>query len=88
MIKTNLWVLGAINPFQKTNTFATNTYQDILSLVITAFVIGITVLSLAIWKGDEENVHKFKKGLFWTVAGFVVAVIGKGILKWVQSGVQ
>jgi len=86
MLKTKLWVLGAVNPIKKADTFSQGVFNDLTSLAITVFGIGVVVCALGVWKGDEENVHKFKKGLTWTVIAFVIAVLAKGILAWVKAG--
>ena len=81
-------VFAAVNPFNKANTFLGSTFTSILNLVITVFGIGIVICGAMIWKGDEENVQRFKKAIVWIFIGFVISILGKGILAWVKAGVS
>ena len=77
-----------MSPFAKVNAWMSTWSVDLLQLAATAFGIGIIVCAFVIWKGDEENVPKFKKGLFWTIAGFIVCLLAAGIITWVKSGIK
>lgn len=85
---TKLCVLTAKNPFTQTDIFIKASYSSMLNLALTAFGVGFLFCALMIWKGDEESVHKFKKGAFWTGVGVVGVVLAKGIVLWISAGVS
>lgn len=76
-------VLGS--PFAKINSWVTGWAGDVTNLFITIVGIGFVFCAFMVWKGDEENVPKFKKGLLWTGAALAVVVLGPSIVKWIQG---
>lgn len=76
-----------MNPFSRINSFISAQYTEILNLFLTVSAIGVLVCAFMIWQGSEENVPRFKKGLFWTLVALVIAVMAKGIITWVKAGV-
>ncbi|MEH2980229.1 MULTISPECIES: hypothetical protein [Bacillus] len=86
---TSSFVLGAANnPFAGIKHFLSGLFSDITSTSITVFALGFATCALVVWRGSEETVPRFQKGMFWTGAAVVVSVLAKVIVTYVKSGVS
>jgi|APAga8741244001_1050109.scaffolds.fasta_scaffold49766_1 hypothetical protein len=79
--------LGATSPFTKIKSWLNGAYSDILSTGIIVFAIGFVICAIGVWRGSDDAVPRFQKGLIWTAGGVIVAVLSKVIVAWVQGGV-
>lgn len=77
-----------MSPFAKINSFLNTWTSDLMTLFATLAAIGFIFCAFMVWKGDEENVPKFKKGLTWTGIALIVTILAPAIVKWIQSGVN
>jgi hypothetical protein len=81
-------VLGAANPFTGIKNFLGSLFSDVTSTSITVFALGFAFCALMVWRGSEEVVPRFQKGMFWTGCAVVVSVLSKIIVSYVKNGVS
>ncbi|NUH84734.1 hypothetical protein HUN92_13495 [Bacillus firmus] len=76
-----------MNPFTGIKAFLNTLFSDIASTSITVFGLGFLFCALMVWRGSEEHVPRFQKGMFWTGAAVAVSVLAKVIVTYVKNGV-
>lgn len=76
-----------MNPFTGIKSFLNLLFSDIASTSITVFGLGFLFCALMVWRGSEEHVPRFQKGMFWTGAACAVSVLAKIIVTYIQNGV-
>lgn len=90
MVKS--FVLGeaaeAASPFQKIGSLLTKISGDVTTNLITIFVIGFCFCAFMVWKGDEENAPRFKKGLIGCGLGVIVFTLASVIVNYIKAGVS
>lgn len=69
---TKFLILSA-NPVTKINNLGDTLLTSFETLAYTIFSIGFIFCALMVWKGSEENVPRFQKGMVFT--GLAVAVV-------------
>lgn len=80
-------VLGATSPFTKLNAFIKSITSDVLTMGFSVAILGFIVCAIGAWRGSEENVPKFQKGLMWTGTAVAVMALAKIIVPWIKAGV-
>ncbi|CAI6330516.1 hypothetical protein [Bacillus subtilis] len=85
---TSSFVLGAANPFTGIKHFLSGLFSDVTSTSITVFALGFAFCALMVWRGSEDTVPRFQKGMFWTGCAVAVSVLAKVIVSYVKSGVS
>ncbi|MCM3227563.1 hypothetical protein [Terribacillus saccharophilus] len=80
-------VVGAANPFTGIKSFLNKLFTDVATTATIIFGIGFLFCALMAWRGSEENVPRFQKGMVWTGGAAAVAALAKVIVSWVQGGV-
>lgn len=82
-----LLVLGATSPFTKLNAFVKSITTDVLNTGFSLAILGFIVCAIGAWRGSEEHVPKFQKGLTWTGIAVAVMALAKIIVPWIKAGV-
>lgn len=76
-----------MNPFKNIDKFVKSFTTDITNLGLSVAVIGFIICAFMVYRGAEENVPRFQKGMFWCGVGVGVIVLAKIIVGWIKAGV-
>jgi type IV secretory pathway VirB2 component (pilin) len=76
-----------MNPFTKIKTFVDSIVGDVTGLFYSVAILGIVFCCIMIWRGSEENVPRFQKGIVWAIIAIAVVALSKIIVTWVKTGV-